>query len=385
MARMNGMLRFALLLLTVMACLTGLATPTQAQTKRCKTCKNERLLECEEHHRVDLTREHEVIYCSVVDGCGTCKGTGWLACPECDDGSLAAELEARAQGIERARRGLVSLDDTMGRPLRKGESEHFVLVWEMLGMKVEKKRLTAHQMLHLTLQRLEQLYDDYVTLFGLEDKVFEKKFRVFVWHLPADHERGSMAFCDLYSPSGSKLMGIEPNYSVCGDKRYFITDEKLHRNLVHCVTHLMFSHQRPSEWIGNLQAGWADEGLAHFFEYRYFELCDNYCYEEANTQRGLKGGKFKTGLYSLVDEETMPPVARVVQKNSTDLEPAEHAVAMALTEYLIGVDAKKFDLLGQKLRARGELRDELKEIYGLSILELESRLKSWVLETYRTR
>jgi hypothetical protein len=374
-----------LLALLVIAPLSTGATGATAQKKRCKTCKEERLLECEQHHRIDLTHEAEVIYCSVVDGCEVCGGTGWLACPECDDGSLAEELRQRAGRIALARRGLASIDETMGRSLRKGETQHFILVWEMLGMKVEKERLTEHQMMHLTLERLERLYTDYVTLFGLDDTVFDKKFRIFVWHLPEDHRRGSLAFCDLYSPSGSKLMGINPNYSVCGDKRYFLTDEKLHRNLIHCTTHLIFSHQRPSAWIGNLNAGWADEGLAHYFEHLYFGMCDNYCYEESNTQMGFKGGKFKPALYKLADAETMPPVATVVQKNSTDLEPAEHAVALAVTEYLIGIDPIKFDALGRKLRERGVLRDELKAIYGFSILELQTRLQAWVLASYPNR
>jgi hypothetical protein len=250
---------------------------------------------------------------------------------------------------------------------------------------VGKKINDEHQMLHLTLERLERLYADYCELFGATDEDFQRKSRVFVWYLPDDHKRGSGAFCDMYAPAGTKLMGLEPNYSVCGNTTFFKDDEQLHRNLVHCVTHLLFSHETPSNWIGNLKGGWLEEGLAHWFEQRYFDLCDNYCYQEQNTRFDFKGGRFKPALRKLVAADEMPPLAGVMQRNTDQLEPAEHAVALAVVDYLISLDAKKLDAVGRKLRARAETRDVLREVYGLSILELEAALKAWVLETYPTR
>jgi hypothetical protein len=273
----------------------------------------------------------------------------------------------------------------MGRPLRKAESAHFVLVWEMTGMKVGKKPSDEHAMLHLTLQRLEALYADYCALLGVGDDAFAKKLRVFVWYLPDEHKRASQAFCDMYAPAGTKLMGLNPNYSVCGNNRLFKNDEQLHRNLVHCTAHLLFSHQYPPQWIGNLKGGWAEEGLAHLFEQRSFGRCDNYCYQEQNSRFDFESGEFKPALRALVDEDAMPPLAGVMQRNTDQLEPAEHAVAMAVVEYLIERDAAAFNQLGVKLRSRGETREVLEELYGLSILELELALKAWVLASYPAR
>lgn len=298
---------------------------------------------------------------------------------------MAAEAEARRAGVVAARERHAALDEAMGRSLRKAESAHFVVVWEMPGMKVGKKRFDEHAMLHLTLQRLEALYADYTQLFGVPDEAFAKKSRIFVWYLPDDHKRASQAFCDMYAPAGTKLMGPNPNYSVCGYSKLFKDDEQLHRNLVHCTTHLLFSHQYPSQWIGNLRGGWAEEGLAHLFEERGFGVCDTYCYQEQNTRYDFKGGKFKPALRKLVEEGEMPSLAGLMQRNTDQLEPAEHAVALAVVEYLVQRDAALFNQLGVKLRSRAESREVLQELYGLSILELEVALQAWVLETYPSR
>ncbi len=377
---MSALLRTAFVLVAILA---ACIPPASAQGKvACKTCKDARLLTCEEHGREDLDCEPEVLYCSVVADCAVCGGTGRIACPDCDDGTLARELSEKAERAARCRTELAEIDRTMGRPLRKAESAHFVLVWEMGGMKVDKKRLSEHQMLHLTVRRLEALYTDYVQLFGLDEKVFTKKSRIFVWHLPADHERGSIAFCSLYAPRGSKLMGANPNYSVCGSLSFFRGDEQLHRNLVHCTVHLLFSHEQPSMWIGNLKGGWMEEGLAHYFEERLHGVCDNFCFEEQNTNFDFKSGKFKQAMRKFVEQGDVPPLAGAIYKNTTQLDTPEHPLVMAVVDYLIHLDPKKFDLLGQKLRALEDVRPALKEVYGLSILELASQVEAWVRETY---
>jgi hypothetical protein len=356
-----------------------------AQERRCARCKGRAWVECREHGKLDLAHERDTLYCSVIDGCATCGGIGWQACAACDGGAQAADAQARRTFAAEARARLAALDTTMGRALRKAESAHFVLVWEMTGMKVGKKPHDEHAMLHLTLQRLEAVYADYTALLGVADEAFEKKSRVFVWYLPDDHKRASQAFCDMVAPAGTKLMGLDPNYSVCGNNRFFKDDEQLHRNLVHCTAHLLFSHQYPPQWIGNLKGGWAEEGLAHLFEERGLGICDNYCYQEQNTRFDFQDGRFKPALRKLVEEEAMPSLAGVLQRNTDQLEPAEHAVALAVVEYLIERDAKAFNELGVRLRSRVETRAALEELYGLSILELEVALQAWILANYPAR
>ena len=323
----------------------------------CRRCDSTGLAPCKEHPKGTDELETNVLFCSEVAGCEPCGGTGWVDCKHCENEPAGVAWRARCEGVTAALERHAAIDETMGRPVRKAESEHFVVVWEMRGMKVGKVRKDEHEMLHLTVDRLEALYADYCEVFGVEDDEFQKKSRVFVWYLPEEHRKASVAFCGFFAPSGAKLMGIDPNYSVCGNTQFFKGDEQLHRNLVHCVVHLLFSHQSPSQWIGNLNGGWADEGLAHWFEDRYWDVCDNYCYEEQNTRFSFNRGRFKVDLRKLVEADEAPSVAQVLQRNTDNLEPAEHAVAMGLVDYLVGVDAGKFAGLGRRLRAKGGVRE----------------------------
>jgi hypothetical protein len=54
----------------------------------------------------------------------------------------------------------------------------------------------------------------------------------------------------------------------------------------------------------------------------------------------------------------------------------------AAVDYLIHVDPLRFSELGRKLRQRTDVRDALREVYDLSILDLGARLEAWVRETY---
>jgi len=351
----------------------------------CRRCRSTGLQPCSQHPRSECELEHSVLYCSVIAACKECGGTGWLPCPHCENQPAREALERKRAGIGKHRDGLAELDKEMRRPLRKAESENFVLVWEMTGMKVGKKRLDEHEMLHLTIDRMERLFADYLEVFGLRRGEFSKKTRLFVWNYVRMQREGSLIFCGQGGDRGVKLMGSHSNYSVCGNKQFFRNDEQLHRNLVHSVTHLLFAHQSPSQWIGNRKGGWADAGLAHWFEDRYWALCDNYCYQEVATNTNFKGGKFKVAMRKMIAMDDAPPLPLVLSRNTENLEPAEHAVALSFVDYLIHLDARKFNRVGRMLRRKVETREALKDVYELGVLELERDWKAWVLETYPTR
>jgi hypothetical protein len=135
-------------------------------------------------------------------------------------------------------------------------------------------------------------------------------------------------------------------------------------------------------WVGNQKAGWAEEGLGHWFEDRYFGKCDNYCYEEQNTVIEFKSGKYKLAVRKMVDEGKSPSVSEVLQLNSDQLSPAQNAIAFSLVDYLIFLDGAKFSALGKQLRKRVGTREALAKVYELTPLTLEVAWKAWVLETY---
>jgi hypothetical protein len=362
---------------------TEAQTPPAEKPPDCRKCHSTGKLVCPLHPRSECELEtDDVVYCSAFIDCPQCGGTGYIPCTECKNAPALAALDARRQKLQTRKIALKSIDDTMGRALRKAESAHFVLMWEMDHQKIDKKYLNAHECTHVYLKRLEQEFADYCARLEITDKEFADKSWVFVWYLPDDHRDGALKFCGQQAEGGVKLMGLHPRYSVCGNKQHFNDDDKLHRNIVHCVAHLLLSAQAPPAWIGNIKAGWADEGLAHWFEDRYFGICDNYCYQEANANNDFKSGKFRLAVRKMVASNEAPPIADVFQQNIDTLTLPMNAAVFSYVDFLLFKDGAKFNELVKKLKAKVPSRDALRDVFGMSPIEFETQWKAWVLATY---
>ncbi|MDZ4771522.1 MAG: hypothetical protein SGI72_00155 [Planctomycetota bacterium] len=351
----------------------------------CKFCQSTGRQPCTEHPKTECESEDEVLYCSMIVDCAVCAGTGFMVCEECKSDIARSALEKKKGEIAKYRIKNEGLDKKMNRALPKVETKHFILVFDLERIKVDKKFINQHEGLHLYAKRLEQLYDDYVARQMLGDKDFREKFKVFIWWLPKDHEEGALAFCGQNAKGGVKLMGGTPAYSVCGNKQNFQDDEKLHRNIVHSVTHLMLSAQQSPAWIGNIKGGWLDEGLAHWFEDRYWGICDNYCYQEQNSNVDFKSGKYRLAIRKLVEADKVPSAAQIFERNTDTLTLPEHAAAFSYVDYFLSRDGEKFKQLVAKMKKKVPTRDAMKEIYGFGPIEFEGLWKAWVLQTYPTK
>jgi len=374
----------ARLLLILLAWCAPVAAQVPWQT--CTRCDATGKLCCEKHEDPQCSGEEEVLYCSVIAGCGACGGSGFVPCEACVNPEARKWLEERRERVRQREAGLRSIDDTMGRPLRKAETAHFVFVWEMEGIKVEKRRVEPHEALHLYSRRMESLFADYLRTLATDDAQFREKTWVFVWFLPKDHVDGSRKFCEV-SPTkgGVKLMGIHSRYSILGNRNEFRTDEQLHRNIVHSVSHLLLSAQRPTAWIGNMKGGWLDEGLAHWFEDRVCGICDNYCMQEDNPNVSFEKGRYRFGIRKLVAKGDLPSISEITSKNVDTLTVEMNAIVFSYVDYLIPMGGEKLDALVKKLKNKVPAGEAVREVYGMNLLELEERWKAWVLETYPTR
>jgi len=381
------MMRLFFFLLLALGCALGSAPAQEKQGGGiCTKCKNVGRLWCSEHDKNVEEREYvdedELQYCSVIADCAVCGGTGWVLCPQCKPPEVAQALEKKRALVEKKRIVLKSLDDKMKRPLRKSESEHFQLVWEMEKQKVDKKFISPHQGLHLYSHRLEQMYTDYQATLGCKDKDFAQKQRVLVWYLPSDQEFGATTFCGQTGRGGVRLMGHDGTYSVCGNKQNFQNDQRLHRNIVHNVSHLLLAAQQPEAWIGNQKYGWLDEGLGHWWEDRYWNLCDTYCFQEQNTNTDFKSGHYKLAVRKLIAASEAPPAAEIFQQTSDSLTLPQGAVSMSYVDFLIFKDPTKLLELAKKMKAKVVGRDALQQVYGMNLLDFEAQWKAWVLATY---
>ncbi|MCE9595993.1 MAG: hypothetical protein K8S98_17525 [Planctomycetes bacterium] len=361
------------------------ASAAFAQVPNCKVCGGSGREPCAKHAKVECPLEDSVRFCSFVAKCADCGGAGFVACKKCAGEAVLKTLAKKRERVALEAEKLASYDETMGRPLRKGSTDHFTLVFELDDLKVEKRLLHSHELLHLYLQRLEALYADYVTLLDARHADFRERFQVFVWYLDPDQMKASLAFCEQGAPAGVKLMGAHPRFSTCANKRWFTTDEQLHRDLLHMVSHLILSHEEPQAWMGNQKGGWAEEGLGHWFEYRGFQRCDNYCFQEQNTNNDYKGGDYKLLCRKLVATDDAPAIASVFERNTDTLLRDEHVVAFSYVDYLLSLDGAKFGKLCADLRRKVPTREALQKHFGLGPLEFERRWKEWVLATYPTQ
>jgi hypothetical protein len=362
------------------------ASPQDAAAPvECKKCQSSGRAPCSEHEKAMCAREDAVLYCSEIAGCGPCGGTGWLDCAACDNEVVQVELERKRASIKDRGAALAYIDKDMGRAVRKCETEHFVVVWELERLKVAKRILEAHELLHLHAERMESLFKDFLRELKAKETDFKEKFRIFVWWLPDDHRRASGAFCGQTSTGGVKKMGLQPSYSVCGNKQFFLSDERLHRNLVHSVVHLVLSAHVHPEWIGRYKAGWLDEGLAHWFEDKYWDLCDTYCFQEQDSNVDFKGGRFRLAVRQLVEKGQAPSAATVFEQTSDTLNLPQHAVSLSYVDYILHKDPEKLLQLSLQLKRKVPTRDALKEVLGQGVIEFESNWKSFVLATYPKR
>ena len=357
----------------------------QAPFVRCVKCKNVGKLPCPEHTKDDDELEDSVLYCSKIADCAVCSGAGWVDCKDCDQPDVTQKLARKQTQIPIFKSDALKLDTEMGKPMRKVFTDHFMLVWEIEQMKVDKRMLEQHELMHLYARRLETLFTDFGVALQAQPREFRERSKVFVWWLPHDQMECSLRFCSNTSPLGVKLLGASSVYSVCGNKQNFTGDEQLHRNVMHSVTHLLLAHQNPSFWVGNLKGGWADEGLAHWFENKYFGKCDNYCYEEQNTNVDFKGGVWKPIVRKMVAMGDLPPVSEVLNINTDQLTLPMHAVAFSYVDYFLQLDGKKFSDLCKQLKVKVATRDAMKKIFDFTPLEFEEKWKAWVLATYPVR
>jgi hypothetical protein len=352
----------------------------------CKKCADHGFVACRRHGKAELALEGEARFCSRVARCAECGGTLRIPCTNCSAQTTAEATISRArEGQATWLKGREAIDAYMQRPLLHLESDHFRLVWEIPEMQVGRRRLDQHEAGHLYLGRLEEFHALFRKTFGAKPEEIPAKSDVFAWVDQGDHERAALKYADNSGKGGVKLLGAHPVYSFYRDRNRLPDDEAVHRHVVHSVAHLLLSNAWNSYWIGNIKGGWADEGVAHYFEDLLFGQCTNYCYEELDTNVSFRGGKWRPPVHEMVLKEKFTPFAQLATKNSTNLSTREHAQSWSHCEFLIGIDGEKFAALVRALQEKRPSPEALREVYGMSVAQFEDAWRKHVLDTYPPR
>ena len=359
--------------------LASLSMTPGAQDAVCPSCGDTGRAPCEQHRASDLALEANAIRCTFYRGCASCEGTGNVDCAEC----ASPGVTDRELGDLVTR--FLEYDEVAGRPVLAAASANFNVVWEHAPMRAERKKRSAHELLHLYLDRLEETRAEYLTVFRLEGEDLIARSEVFVWEEKADHELAGEAFCGYTSPDPTFRRGLEAITSIWVDGRRIGDDAELHRMVVHLSVHGMMNVQKPAAWTGELRMGWADAGLAHWFEDRMLGSVGGYCLWPEERPTALKKGDWRPAVRKLVTRETELDFVSFLSLDTKDLSPEQHALGFSLIDYLVNRDPVLLDRLLRRLRSRTPPRDAFKEVYDESLDQLEASWRAWVETSYPKR
>lgn len=368
--------------LALLLLLTG--DPTQQTT--CGACGSEGLLACQNHKRGEAELEANARHCTAAIACAQCRGTLRIDCPKCPLGDTAIErLRADQQRWLDSKQEHFKL---IGDEFLVGESAHFELSWNGGAIPGVANR-SAHGAMHLYLDRLEQLYEDFKAATGADDGAFSTRFRVMVWDREKHHRTAGQHYCSQPNPdTGVKRMGAVGIYSVYLDPAVVDPDEnhgaELYRNILHNVSHLLLANAWNGIWPSDQNGGWIDAGVAHYFEDRFDQRCTNFCYREQNTHVDFKGGRWRAPVKKLANAKDRPPFAETANKRTTELSLEEHALAWSYCDFLITRNPQGFGALCREIKAGRGHRDALKKHFDLTPLTFEDAWREHV-KTYRVR
>ncbi|MBI5849507.1 MAG: hypothetical protein HZB39_00485 [Planctomycetes bacterium] len=362
----------------------------------CRKCESTGVQPCKDHKGDAMALEKAVVRCSVAAACKRCLGLLVVDCPACARDDIVEDLADRSFAMSR---WLEQRHEAVGRfcaepaSIRYLETAHADLSWSLDGAIVDKKKLDAHQRMHLYGERVEATRRRFCDVLGLTDADFPVASDDASPRL-ALHMFGAMRDMRELSPrltgigamgTNIKLTGGIPVWCMVADDRAMKDDVDVHRSVVHNVVHLLLSNMLPARELGPTGEGWVDEGLAHWFEIAIDGRCSAYCVEEAVMLPGTNwhNGAYRTGIRQLADAGKLRRFVESYTKNSDELDLEENAHAFAWVDWLIATQggAKLADFV-RRLKRKEPQRDAMQASFGFGPLAIDERFAAWVVATY---
>lgn len=354
---------------------------------RCRYCKDTGWIQCNKHKKAALELEGSAIRCSELIECKQCGGTLRIPCTRCKL-DLAAEIAAERAEMEKWLEKMREIDAYVGKVenVMHCESAHFILTFNLPKITSGRKAYNTHEAMHLYLERLEECYTDVCADLGATDKDFLAKTQVMIWRREREIIRSASKYCGQNSNTKAYLLGKAPIFTIYYNKNFMHEEFELHQAVVHNVVHCLLSNVWDGIWPGNMRGAWIDAGYAHHYELKYFKQhgggVRNYCYQEGDTNRNFKFGKWRSSVRKGVDAGDAPPFVDLASKNLTNLTPSDHMYSWSLVDFLIAEHPKKFPEVARKIKQKKRLGDVMKEAMGMSPFQFEEAWKEFVQKEY---
>lgn len=353
---------------------------SSAQASQCATCSDSGVIECKACAKTSCKSACELVRCSFALACSACRGARVADCEKCE---TAPELTpaARVAELDAWRASLQPIDELIGHPLSHCESQHFVLTWDIKRIDTPKTA-NAHEAMHVYLDRLEELFTRFVADLACTPEDFSSKTHVMLWSRAVDQGKASSKYTLQQSTTESKLMGAKPVVSIFYDKSHLHDEFELHQAVVHQVAHCLLSNVYDGIWPGNINGGWIDEGLAHFYENALFGEVRHYCYVESDSIAYFKFGRWESAVRMAVDKGEALGFLGVTGVNTVAMTPEQRMFAWSFCDYIVRAMPGKLGRVAKHVKQKKSTTDVFQSVLGLSPFQFEAGWKEWVVATY---
>ena len=370
-----------------------LVTPgASAEDKLCPKCDTSGRIPNEIKPRELAELEAQTLRCSWhISRDKQGQGLPFLPCQKCLAPSKAAavqkEFDALAAEVGVWMQGCAAIDKNL-RPrneLIHIQTEHFDLIFGLEKVTLSKKLvLRAHEGAHLYADRLEEFYNWFQQLVGFTDEDARVlKHQVFL----LGDLRTLMKAADDYAMAptdrSSRAVGDPSVYVTWFDKGVFGSDVNFHRHVVHSVSHQLMGVFHSMIWLVE-RAGWLEEGLANACEMRKFGRSGNSCNIEQG-EEDLADGDWEPLVKKAVLAGKTISFADLRNIRADMLSGRQHLFAWSFTDFLMARSPEKLPELIRRLKSDVDIRDCLRDLYDLTVLNFDEVWAEWVIETYRLK
>lgn len=237
---------------------------------------------------------------------------------------------------------------------------HFDLDKVKVGQIVYKKREAAL----LYSRRLEELLRDWIAIFG-EPNRYPKGGHWCVWILDENRDRDRVRA--TLSSGGDKLFSpTEPHYIVGRDKKDFNSDEALHANVYHHVSHLITQQGFP--YGKSEPSGWFTVGVAHWLEIQKFGETRNFTSGEVATKKDRwQMGKWPKKVHAGARKNKAPKLSTFGNRSGKKLNPMLSAYSWSMVDFIIVVYPKKRHDFAVAMASGVKTADAVREHFGWSL------------------
>lgn len=370
----------------------------------CGTCKTTGKVELDVSKKFEDEHEHgekwEVLFCADAIEADD-MAMLWKPCPRCKTPSVQAKAQAEWDAIAAKNEAWLeerrTVDEFLDTEMAHVETTHFVVSWNVPKISVNKKSVKMHAAAHLYARRMEELYERFQGMFGIDDRQNMKNKH---WFYVLEKERQALTAGPVYAGlqgSGTvKRAGGADKESVLvmwRDKSNHPGDDDFHRHWIHSAVHQFTSVYYDIFWFASGQKGlsppwlndkygWLDAGLAHWFEMDFDGQCTTFCIREHDAKARWRGGDWRKNIWKAVMAEEVASFPEVITKPTQALSAREHQFVWSWVDFLMARDTSAMGKAMKMAKMEGSTRDILKECWGLSTIGFETDWAEWVATEY---